>query len=173
MSESVSPTGVVAAVQLQDVNVREGTFKRRVPSAKELGHARVDFSHSARCEGLVGTPGFIVVFEAKVQITSTDSAPLFGPDVELTCVLDLRYALPEGFESTQEERQAFADLNGVFNAWPYFREFVQSATVRMGLPAFVVPVLRLNRGKAQIQPAKAPARPTPKGPRKPAKPVKR
>ena len=172
MSESVSPARVIAAVQLQDVNVREGTFKRRVPSAKELGHARVDFSHSTRCETLPGTPDFIVVFEAKVQITSTDSAPLFGPDVELTCVLDLRYALPDGFGSTPEERQAFADLNGVFNAWPYFREFVQSATVRMGLPAFVVPVLRLNRGKPQSQPAKATARPAPKASRRPKKPGK-
>jgi hypothetical protein len=173
MSESVSPARVIAAVQLQDVNVREGTFRRRVPSAKELGHARVDMSHSTRCEALPGASGFIVVFESKVQITSTDSAPLLGPGVELTCVLDLRYTLPEGFESTPEERQAFADLNGVFNAWPYFREFVQSATVRMGLPAFVVPVLRLNRGKPQTQPAKAPARPASKGPRRLAKPVKR
>lgn len=173
MSENVSPARVIAAIQLQEVNVREGKFLRRVSSAKGLGHARVDISHSTRCEALPGASGFIVVFEGKVQITSTESEPLPEPGVELTCALDLRYGLPEGFESTPEERQAFADLNGVFNAWPYFREFVQSATVRMGLPAFVVPVLRLNRDKPQVQSAKAPARPAPKGPRKPAKPVKR
>jgi len=37
---------------------------------------------------------------------------------------------------------AFAMTNGVFNAWPYWREFVQSTTVRMSLPPIVLPVFR-------------------------------
>lgn len=42
-----------------------------------------------------------------------------------------------GFSS--KELTAFASLNGRFNAWPYWREFVQSSLPRMGLPPFVVP----------------------------------
>jgi preprotein translocase subunit SecB len=36
----------------------------------------------------------------------------------------------------------FAEVNGPYNAWPYWRELVQSVTGRVGLPGFVVPVFR-------------------------------
>ena len=36
---------------------------------------------------------------------------------------------------------AFSDFNATFNAWPYWREFVQSMTGRMGLPTVIIPVL--------------------------------
>jgi preprotein translocase subunit SecB len=42
----------------------------------------------------------------------------------------------------QANLDAFAALNGMFNLWPYVREFVQSMTVRMGLPALTLPVHR-------------------------------
>jgi preprotein translocase subunit SecB len=43
---------------------------------------------------------------------------------------------------TEAHLDAFAKTNAVFNAWPYWREFVQSTTVRMGLPPLVTPVFR-------------------------------
>lgn len=39
---------------------------------------------------------------------------------------------------------AFAESNGVFNVWPYWREYVQSTTVRMGFPPLTLPVFRLG-----------------------------
>lgn len=36
---------------------------------------------------------------------------------------------------------AFARMNGVYNAWPYWREFLQASLGRMGLPPLVLPVL--------------------------------
>lgn len=36
----------------------------------------------------------------------------------------------------------FSEVNGPYNAWPYWRELVQSVTGRVGLPGFVVPVFR-------------------------------
>ncbi|MCX5644598.1 MAG: hypothetical protein NTZ17_07915 [Phycisphaerae bacterium] len=44
---------------------------------------------------------------------------------------------------------SFATLNGTYNAWPYWREFVQSVTSRMGLPPLTIPVFRLPRGPAK------------------------
>ena len=45
-----------------------------------------------------------------------------------------------------EHLRAFAATNGVFNAWPYWREFVQSTTCRMGLvKPVIVPVFRLGQ----------------------------
>lgn len=37
--------------------------------------------------------------------------------------------------------QAFAEFNATFNAWPYWREFVQSMSGRIGLPSVVIPDL--------------------------------
>jgi hypothetical protein len=37
---------------------------------------------------------------------------------------------------------AFGELNGLYNVWPYWREYVQATTVRMGLPALTIPVFR-------------------------------
>lgn len=39
---------------------------------------------------------------------------------------------------TDEDCHLFAELNGVYNAWPYLREFCQSSSLRMGLP---IPVM--------------------------------
>jgi hypothetical protein len=55
----------------------------------------------------------------------------------------LTYAL-ENFDGIRKSGyQQFADLNGVYNAWPYWREFVQTTITRMGLPALVLPVFRI------------------------------
>lgn len=39
--------------------------------------------------------------------------------------------------------RSFAEVNGTYNAWPYWREFVQSITSRMELPTLTVPVFRI------------------------------
>ncbi len=38
---------------------------------------------------------------------------------------------------------SFAEVNGTYNAWPYWREFVQNITSRMELPTLTVPVFRI------------------------------
>lgn len=43
---------------------------------------------------------------------------------------------------TQECFDAFGSLNGLFNIWPFWREFVHNTTLRMGLPALTLPVQR-------------------------------
>lgn len=48
---------------------------------------------------------------------------------------------------TQTNFDAFAERNGVFNVWPYWREFVQSITARMGLPPLTIPVFRVGTAK--------------------------
>jgi hypothetical protein len=44
---------------------------------------------------------------------------------------------------TQKGFEQFANLNGTYNAWPYWREFVQNTIVRMGLPSLSIPVFRI------------------------------
>lgn len=54
------------------------------------------------------------------------------------------YDIPENITTDKNTLQTFADMNGTFNLWPYWREFVSSISVRIGLPALTVPSFRVN-----------------------------
>lgn len=60
---------------------------------------------------------------------------------------DLDYALPSAppEEKRAELFQAFSEVNGTYNSWPYIREAVQDLTTRMGFPPLVLPVHRVPR----------------------------
>jgi preprotein translocase subunit SecB len=62
--------------------------------------------------------------------------PLF---VEVGFALSYLLTSDEGIDD--EKVDAFGKLNGVYNAWPYIREFVQSTITRMSLPSLTLPVL--------------------------------
>jgi len=69
-----------------------------------------------------------------------DSQP---PVVTMKVKYALVYSVPSDFKATKAEIRSFADVNGIFNAWPYFREFVQSTSSRMDLPPIILPVYRV------------------------------
>lgn len=57
---------------------------------------------------------------------------------KVSCDMALDYLVsdPAAFEAlTEEDCVEFASANGVYNAWPYMREYCQSASLRMLLPA--------------------------------------
>lgn len=62
--------------------------------------------------------------------------------LSLTSTFVLVYALREDIDIEAECFSHFANLNGAYNAWPYWREFVQSATTRAGMPGVIVPLFR-------------------------------
>lgn len=51
--------------------------------------------------------------------------------------------------ATEELLEQFARTNGLYNAWPYFREYCQSMLTRMMLPAPPLPPFLLNNIKPQ------------------------
>ena len=59
----------------------------------------------------------------------------------------LRYGLSQQLDASEEHFKHFANLNAVVNAWPYYRETVQSCISRMGLPTLVLPLFRLPQKK--------------------------
>ena len=62
---------------------------------------------------------------------------------EIRGTFELAYELPHDETFSSEELQAFGQVNAVFNAWPYWRELVQTSLARMGMPPLTVPVFRL------------------------------
>lgn len=54
------------------------------------------------------------------------------------------YEVPVDHEADKGALDFFAQANGTFNLWPYWREFVQATAARMGIPALTVPTYRIE-----------------------------
>ena len=63
--------------------------------------------------------------------------------VSIFCRFEAHYNFDATFGPTEPQIQAFKKGNAVFNIWPYFREYVTSSFMRMGLPPPPVQFLRL------------------------------
>jgi hypothetical protein len=78
---------------------------------------------------------------ARVDISSEPGA---DPAVKIQATFVLAYAFSPGVLPVTLDPQwvgNFGRTQAVIHAWPYWREFVQSATTRMGLPALRMPLL--------------------------------
>lgn len=65
--------------------------------------------------------------------------------VEILAKLRLEYIAAEGHDLVDNtDTEMFGRVNGIYNAWPYLREFVQSNLMRLGLPQFELPLLRVG-----------------------------
>ena len=62
--------------------------------------------------------------------------------VRLEATFQLVYEVPSNVELNATCVEQFAEVNGPYNAWPYWRELVQSATGRVGLVGVTIPVYR-------------------------------
>ena len=92
---------------------------------------------------------FVMVdFSLDVFVSGEDSS---NPFATLVATFLLVYCIKDYEGITQECIDQFAETNGVYNAWPYWREFIQSTGARMSLPNLTVPVLRL--GKPVLSPS--------------------
>jgi hypothetical protein len=74
------------------------------------------------------------------------------PVVTIQASFLLAYELKEPESVTLADCSAFSKINGAYNAWPYWREYVQSVTARMGLPSLTLPVFRLSDMRLMVGP---------------------
>jgi hypothetical protein len=73
------------------------------------------------------------------EANSKDKTPF--ATIEASFVLLYSASNLEGIN--QENIEMFGKLNGIYNAWPYWREFLQNSISRMCLPPLTAPVFRL------------------------------
>ena len=63
--------------------------------------------------------------------------------VHVEARIEVKYDLsPDRDQGSEEAINTFARMNGVQTAWPYFREYLHSSLVRLGLPSFDLPLLK-------------------------------
>jgi hypothetical protein len=58
-------------------------------------------------------------------------------------VLNPDIHIPVDYDSLLTHVEYLMTINPISNAWPYWREFVQSMSARMGFPALTVPLLEI------------------------------
>jgi hypothetical protein len=99
----------------------------------------------------------VLSIEASFNSAAVDAkkAQIFAVE----CTYELCYKLKEGYKPQENEIEAFKDGNAVFNCWPYFREFLQDITARMGQAPPPLPFLRVVpkpavSGEPEANPAK-------------------
>ena len=78
--------------------------------------------------------------EAFIKLLVLDSSPDDSPDLE--------------YSELVEMLDYCHTINPISDAWPYWREFVQGMSARMGFPALTVPLLEIAPKKSAPQKAK-------------------
>jgi hypothetical protein len=80
----------------------------------------------------------------KGEITNEESTEVeLGSEVvALDATFLLVYALDSSIDLDPKCVEHFANVNGPYNVWPYWRELVQTAAGRVGLGNITVPVFR-------------------------------
>jgi hypothetical protein len=142
-SQATDLASVIAAVELEGVRLIDALAHTTIQSAGDVGDVDINVTRVARVASRDSPPSrFRVAAALELKMT----AKVLGPDpaVTLRAVFELTYRLPEGFTASDETLGRFAEINATFNAWPYWREFVQTTMARMNLPPFTLPVFRLR-----------------------------
>lgn len=146
---------IIAAVDLVDVRLAQAGCKSSVRSVAEIEEPEFHISRSAKLskEGLKDGVFYVL---ASLQLTVAASAEDQGRElVSIRAQYEIKYRVPRKFATTQKALKSFANINGLYNAWPYFREFVQTTTQRMDLPGIVLPVYRISTPRAEKNTARA------------------
>lgn len=79
----------------------------------------------------------LVLDGTDIEATEEDQ-PLVSINATFTAV----YELEDARTYPRDALQHFAELNGTYNVWPYWRELVQTFAARAGMGGLVVPVFR-------------------------------
>jgi hypothetical protein len=57
--------------------------------------------------------------------------------------------IPDDVDSLLTHAEYLGVINPIYDTWPYWREFVQSMSARMGFPALTVPLLEIRPKKSE------------------------
>ena len=131
---------LIAEVEIEGVRLVEAIAETKVRSPADTGSVDLLVNRTAGISERQENGTFFVVAKMRTQLVP-EQAPE-EPFVSIETSFELQYRLPEGFRVDPDTLTTFAETNGIYNAWPYWREFVQSTFARMGLPPVVLPLLR-------------------------------
>jgi preprotein translocase subunit SecB len=143
ISEFKSLTKVVKRVEFKDMFLTSSQVHRSLNALEyEFDKVRVDISFK----------GTLLEdqkkhFLAKVNFSMKATPEETDEDNEIVSIESeymLFYVVKDRKGLTKKDIKAFCSMNALFNAWPYWREYVHSMTNRMELPTFTMPLLKFR-----------------------------
>jgi len=81
---------------------------------------------------------------ARFKITAIQEKNSKNPIMTIRAKYVLSYSFAKDNKPSAKEIEDFSKIKSLENAWPYWREFVQNLTARMGFPTLTIPVLRFK-----------------------------
>jgi len=110
-------------------------------------HAVLPEDEPAEVDEFLVQAVFQLRYFAGLDSALSDSAPEPDeenpPDIAIEAAFDLVYEIKDWANTTPTDFDQFALANGTHNAWPYWREFAQNTSVRLGLHPYVVGPFKL------------------------------
>jgi len=123
---------------------------RLVESNSRLGELKKDQLPGHATQALnvtiITPPGDanLVVVNVRIKLdASYDGDQTKEPAMSILANFVADYAIVDEFPD-KDVFQKFIATIGLAHIWPYWREFAQSITTRMGLPAFPIPLINTN-----------------------------
>jgi hypothetical protein len=139
-----------SAVQIDNVRLSEGQFRSFADPSSVAEELAAKSSHDAFVTRDPGDDArFLISVRFQLQIRETTGEEEL--QAEISAAFDLSYRLPTEDPFSAEEIEGFGQLHAVFNAWPYWREFVQTSLSRMALPSLTLPLYRMPQGQTPIE----------------------
>lgn len=131
-------------VQIESVKLTDMKMKTRPVAFDSPLELRAGNWFRCRHELRRANPDRVFVYvELKFEASAANKRDVeSGALLELGATFLAAYRLPAAAGYPHDALQHFADLNGPYNVWPYWREFVHTSTARAGLPGVIVPVFR-------------------------------
>jgi hypothetical protein len=140
MTNALDVNKIIQAVQLQDVRVVDVAANTTIRTPSEAGKVDLFVDCAARPKSRAGSE---LIVEAVLQARIGHRVAQGAPVVRIRTVFEVTYTLPEELVASEDELNAFAKLNGTFNAWPYARALIQTLSTSMNLPPITIPVFRV------------------------------
>lgn len=143
-SQLAQAASVARSVQIERISMQSATFRSGIDPLAAPEELTLTQSHRTRYELPTEHPNKIFVFVDFDCSATKKAAPSDAPPLSVTATYLLVYAHPETSGLPSESLDSFARLNGVYNAWPYWRELIQTASGRAGVGPIVIPVFRAS-----------------------------
>lgn len=143
-NEITTAVGQVAQV-CGDYEIRLGSIRAAIHRA---GPSHVPqtarFAHNANLISNEDPGVFLIASSFLVELAEDEErlSPQPVAFVEASYIVGVRLKEPATF--TDDEKLAFALVNGVFILWPYWRELVQNNLLRMNLPPISLPPMDMD-----------------------------
>jgi glycine cleavage system transcriptional repressor len=144
------PTGQIAtSVQIKDVRLLNSFFQLdRSVSDEDLAAYQTGYFaevNAVKEKLLVIAVGFQLVRrppeEAPTAVTTATSLDLQPLKASALFHIDYSFRWTDS-KLRSSDLQTFAEVNAVFNSWPYWRQLVQSMLPSMGVHKLIIPVFR-------------------------------